>query len=102
MFRHHLGTPSQTSPQPPHYSTKAHQTLRRRLKSEAERLHGMECEWHGGILYFKGTKNAVPDVQTVPKPGHEAVGIDGAHPKAVIPVKTSHAANRGGRAYHHR
>jgi hypothetical protein len=51
-----------------------HMNLRRRLKKKAQEQRNREMEWKGGVLYFKGTADAVPGVLRVPKPGRPTTG----------------------------
>lgn len=60
-----------------------HSNIRKRLRKEAERVHGRNTRWIGGILHFSKTRTPVPDVPHVPKPGRRAVGIEGAEPGRV-------------------
>lgn len=53
---------------------------RKKWRKKAELTYRCLTEWNGGVLYFKGTRNVVPFIPAVPKPGKEAIGYDGAQP----------------------
>ncbi len=58
--------------------------LRKRLRKQAQRVHGYRAvEWVGGKLFLMDTvpPTLVPDVEEVPKPGRPAIGL-AAHPAA--------------------
>ncbi|MBC7836897.1 hypothetical protein H7X87_03935 [Acetobacteraceae bacterium] len=65
---------------------RSHIGLRKRLRRGAERKHRAPMQWAGGILYFAGSKDEVPGIEHVPKPGRSAIGWDGAQPVPTIQV----------------
>lgn len=58
--------------------------LRRKLRIKAEKCHKRPVDWRGGILYFTGTNDFVPNVQHVAKPAKKAIGYKAAEPQPAV------------------